>query len=340
MALNYNKRLQNVQNRKFDSFLNERLTSRNFSTSALSGKVKYLLEAMMPIGPKSNARTIQASQNVKNHLESSLDLHFERDYERQGSVETDTNIRVSDVDLLAIIRRYHFLHPGMPNDFPYTESDPNQDIAEFRRQAIKILKSQYDNVTEKEKCVTILNKHLGRYVDVVFAFWHNTPNYERTNDIYHRGIKIGSRHARVDYPFAHIYNVNKKGGDTADGSRRAIRLLKTLVEDCETAKIENLSSFHLTTIVHQIENYQLLYTPGATADLEIAKAVSRMFHNVINNEAFRNSLQSPNGCERPLSGQNLVRELNIIKNDLDELIADVEAEIMTNFMTKSGILAY
>ncbi len=340
MALDYKQRLINVQNRKFDGYLNEGFTSKNFSSSALSGKVKYLLEAMMPIGQKSNDRTIQASQNVQTHLETGLDLHFERDYKRQGSVETDTNIRVSDVDLLAIIRRYHFLQPGMPNDSPYTESDPDQDIAELRKQSVKILKEQYDIVAEKEKCVTIINKNLKRNVDVVFAFWHNNPEYEINQEIYYRGIKIGSRGAKVDYPFAHIHCVNQKGKLTADGSKRAIRLLKTLVEDCETAKVDELSSFHLTTIVHQIENSQLMYAPGATTDLEIAKSVSKMLYDVINIEEFRKSLQSPNGCEKPLAGQGLVRELKIIKADLDELIADVQAEISSNYMTKARILTY
>src|SRR5688572_7355197 len=107
MAIDYKKRLQNTQLRKFDSSLNESLTSRNFSSVEVPDNVKYVLEAMRPIGKRYNGQTIEAADNVMGHLEHAergLKLHFERAYRRQGSVETDTNIKAhSDVDLLTVI---------------------------------------------------------------------------------------------------------------------------------------------------------------------------------------------------------------------------------------------
>lgn len=340
VALNYNTRLENVRKRKHDGVLNEAFVSKNFSTSSLPKNIKYLLEAVRPIGEISNTRTRKAAQYAQGHLESGLDLHFGRDYELQGSLETDTNIEVSDVDLLTIVGRYYFIQPGTPNDNPYTESDPDEDIKNLRKQAIGILESTYDIVMVKDKCVRIFNKNLGRFVDVVFAFWHHTPEYKRTGRRFYRGVKIGSRNASADYPFAHIENVNAKGAATNDGSKRAIRLLKTLKEDCETISIENVSSFHLTTIVHNMNDADLMFSMAYSADYIIAKNVSTMLSKVISDSNFRNSLQSPNGTEKPFVGKNVVEELNAIKTDLDELIRDVEKEIQNSFQTKSKILLY
>ena len=85
-----------------------------------------------------------------------------------------------------------------------------------------------------------------------------TQQYEETkgerNDEYYRGIylyKFPNGPRELDYPFAHIHQVNSKGETTTDGSRRGIRLLKTLRADSDT-ELKSLKSFHLTTIVHAI----------------------------------------------------------------------------------------
>lgn len=339
MALNYDRRLQNLQNRRFDSRLNESALSKSFSTSDLPKNMKYLIESMMPIEKTFAQRTIEAATNVQNHLENAYSLHFGRAYRRQGSVETNTNIRIySDVDLLNIINRYYFLAPSLPNPDPYRDSDPDEDIKEMRKQALKILKGIYDEVDDSnEKCISILNKNLKIWVDVVFAYWYNTEDYERFKSEYYRGVKIKSRSATPDFPFAHISRVQDKGDLTQDGSRRGIRLLKTLKEDSET-KIHLVKSFHLTTVVHSIDNTYLFYQPGN--DINIAQAISDKLYRIINDPEYRKSIKSPNGCEQPLTNDELVKELRLIKADLDDLIFDAKSEINTGYTVKNLVKLY
>jgi hypothetical protein len=336
-SLNYTRRLSNLQARKYDSELNESQISKSFSTREIPENIKYLIESTRKIDSKYNAKTIEAANRVQKHLESGLNLHFSRAYRTQGSVITSTNIKVhSDFDLLTIVDRYHYTAPNVPVISPYTASEPRDDIKELRTQSVRILKGIYDEVDDSgEKCVSIYNKSLGRKVDVVFGFWYNTDDYEKTMSEYYRGIKF-SPTGSADFPFAHLHNVNHKGDTTVDGSRKAIRLLKNLRADSENS-IELLKGFHFTSVVHSIEN-ALLKHPNSS-DLSIAKTTSDELRNLIDNSSYRKGVKSPNGTETPFFREEFVKELSLIKEDLDELIYDCSREIGSSAIQKA-LLTY
>lgn len=327
--INYSKRLENIQNRKFDKELNESVVSRTFSSRELPENIKYLAEAMRKIEQKYNSKTYDAANKVQKHLQDNLDLHFNRTYKTQGSVITDTNIKIhSDFDLLAIIDRYHFNEPGIANtDDDYTASIPDDDINLLRSQSTKIMKSIYDDVdTTGKKSISIFNKYLNRKVDIVFCFWYYSKKFSETKDDYYKGIYLydfPNKTKILDYPFAHIHNVNHKGDNTNDGARKGIRLLKNLKADADS-KID-LSSFHLTTIVHSIENSQLHYNFGN--EIIIAKAISDKMNVLINDPNQRKLIKCPTGRENPLADDKVVPELRKIKEDLDILILDTAKEL-------------
>lgn len=343
-TLDYIKRLANLENRKFDRELNESLISKSFSAKDIPTNVKYLLEAMRPIDQKYNSRTIDAANRVQKHLQDGLNLHFNRAYRTQGSVKTSTNIKVhSDFDLLTIIDKYFY--PEISTGNSYTESNPNEDIKELRKQTTKILKDIYDEVDDThDKCISVLNKSLNRKIDVVFGFWYNSQKYEQTkterNDEYYRGIylyKFPNGPKELDYPFAHIHKVNSKGDSTVDGSRRGIRLLKSLRADSDT-ELKSLKSFHLTTVVHSIENNNLGYTAGN--ELVIAKSISDELNKLLQDPTYRKGVKSPNGTETPLSKDEIVSDIKKLKEDLDTLIEDSAKEILKSPVIKKAILTY
>jgi hypothetical protein len=339
-TLNYAKRLQNIQDRKFDNELNESVISKSFSSNEIPANIKYLAESMRRIDEKYNTKTYDAATRVKKHLQDGYNLHFNRVFETQGSVITNTNIKVhSDFDLLTVIDRYNFNGPGVPITSAYTESSPDSDILELRQQSIKILKDIYDEVdTTGAKSISIFNKSLNRKVDVVFCFWYHSKKYKETNNNHYKGIYLydfPQKKKILDYPFAHINNVNGKGNNTKDGSRKGVRLLKNLKADSDT-KI-NLSSFHLTSIVHNIEDTSLNYTFGN--EILIAKAISDEMNKIIENPYYRTSLKSPNGTENPFTDDSLVADLKLLKIDLDTLIIDSAKEINSPLIRKA-LLTY
>jgi hypothetical protein len=336
MAIDYEKRLKNLSARRFDNELNESILTKSFSSNSIPKNIKYLMESMVRIDKKYNDKTIEAAKRVQEHLENSYDLHFSRAYRTQGSVTTSTNIKVhSDFDLLTIIDSYHYVGTGVPNNNPYTDSEPNTDIKSLRRQSEKIMKDIYDEVdVSGKKSISIFNKSLNRKVDIVFCFWYNSKKFTETSNEYYRGIYLFDLTKNVkilDYPFAHISQVNTKGDNTNDGSRKGIRLLKTLKADANI----DISSFHITTIVHSIDNTELYYSKGK--EINLAKAISKQLEKLINNGEYRRSIESPNGSEKPLT-DDTVDGMKKIKADLDELITDVQKELYFRFFEEGQLI--
>src|SRR6266542_3670015 len=162
MALNYYQRLQNLQQRKYDPEIRKSLISESFGRGTVPENIEYLLESTKPIPEDYNAKTIEAANRVQKHLERDFNLHFGRAYRMQGSVRTKTNIKThSDIDLLTIVDRYHYVGAGVPNNEPYTASNPDEDIIELRKQATRILKLKYAIVDDSgSKCISIRNQNL------------------------------------------------------------------------------------------------------------------------------------------------------------------------------------
>ncbi|RZK45140.1 MAG: hypothetical protein EOO61_01085 [Hymenobacter sp.] len=339
-TLNYSTRLNNIQARKYDAETNRTLVSESFRSLNIPEDIKYLMESMRPIDKSYNDKTLLAADNVKKHLENGLSLHFSRAYRTQGSVKSGTNIKThSDIDLLAIIDKY-FYPESYPQN-PYTESDPDVDIRELRKQTTQVLSNIYQDVDASgESCVSIFNKSLKRKVDVAFCFWYNSAKYDQTQDEHYRGVRLykyPSGTKKQDFPFAHLNFVNSKGDYTNDGSRKGIRLLKNLRADCDD-KLDNLSSFQLTTIVDSIESNGLMYQVGA--EITIAQAISKQLGSLIDSPSYRRSVKSPNGLETPLEHDEIVPDLLRIKLDLDTLIGDASKDIANSYIVKRSLATY
>lgn len=338
-TLNYTARLQNLQNRRYDLELNESATTRAFSDKSIPENVRYLVESMLPIDQKYNEKTKTAANNVQKHLQNGFNLHFNRVYKTQGSILTGTNIKVhSDFDLLTIIDRYHYPE-GQPTN-PYRDSNPKEDIQELWDQAVAILKGIYDEVDDSgEKSIAVFNKSLKRKVDIVPCYWYHSNKYDETQDEYYKGIYLYDFKLKIktkkDYPFATIHQVNAKGDNTTDGSRRGIRLLKTLKADNESI---GLSSFHLTSLVHGIQNTDIMYNKGS--EMSIARAMSSTIKRLIDDPIYRKSIKCPISIETPFEKDEVVAELKKLKEDLDTLIEDASKEIIHSSAVQKTLLTY
>jgi hypothetical protein len=296
---------------------------------------------MRPIGQKYNDKTIDAAKRVQKHLQDNYELHFNRAFKTQGSVVTGTNIRVhSDFDLLTIIDKYYFNPPGTTTDNAYTASNPDEDIVALRNQSIRILKGIYDDVNDKgEKSISIFNKSLNRKVDIVFCFWYHSDEFNKSKDEFYKGVylyRFPSKEKVRDFPFATIANVNTKGTETIDGSRKAIRLLKNLKADADNDIF--LSSFQLTSLVHSMHNSILWYKEGG--EMSIAQAVSLHIDKICNDSAFRKAIKSPNGIELPFIKDDTVQELEKLNRDLTVLISDTSTELLKSTAIQKALLTY
>ncbi|MEZ4934404.1 MAG: hypothetical protein R2788_20040 [Saprospiraceae bacterium] len=72
-TIDYSRRIQNLQDRRFDRELRKSVLTESFQRSTLPKSVKYLIESMIPIDKNYNEKTIDAANRVQKHLESKLD---------------------------------------------------------------------------------------------------------------------------------------------------------------------------------------------------------------------------------------------------------------------------
>lgn len=330
MTRDYKKRIEKLRQRRFDENLNKAILSDSFGKTIYQNSVKYALESMQAIDRSYVAKTFIASERVQDHLAKGLEKEqIGVDFRYQGSAMTNTSIKVhSDIDLLVIIKKYFTFEAPQANPYPYS-GDPLADLKELRSSCFKILNGIYNEVDDsKSKSIQVLPTKPKRKVDVVVSNWFDSIDYKVhfKGEIY-RGVDIYDKkqHSKkTGFPFLHIQNVNSKTAIVNDGLGKLIRLLKTLKADTET-KI-NLTSFEITCLLYDIQNY--LLNKSDKQQLLLLQVASNQLDSLINDETYRNGLISPNRKEYVFRGDSSkVEELKKMKLEVDELIQDVVEEL-------------
>jgi len=325
--IDYNKRLDNLRQRRFDDELKKAILSEAFNKSTYGVTRNYVLESMMPIDAKYTENTYNASSMLQNQIRLRLKLYgYNIDFAHQGSVPTDTHIKVySDLDLLAFDTVSYSLVPPLKPSVPY-KGDPIEDLKQMRNLVFNILKIDFPSCNinnENSKALKISGGILQRKIDIIYSHWLHDQNYYTYNHEHLKGICFLDRdnHQRIqDYPFLHIKSVNDRDIIVNGNEKRLIRLLKNLKVDSD--KKINLSSFDITSIVHTMTDVQL-NTP-VTRIYVLLTECNNHLEQILNNNSFRDTLYSPNGKEK-LKFDLL--EVKKLKDELDETIADIEREI-------------
>lgn len=335
MIKNYTKRLESLKKRRTDDGLIQKAyLSESFSKPEFGESVKYTLESMKPIEASYTQNTILASKKVQTNLTNGFaQKKLSVTYRHQGSVETDTSIKLhSDIDLLVITEKYFSLEPPLVPVSPYS-GDPLADLKELRAESFSILDSVYKQVdNSKAKAIQVFPTDPKRKVDVVVANWYDSIDYTNThkNEKF-RGIHIYDKneHSRqVDFPFLHISKVNEKDTLVGGGLKKLIRLLKTLKVDADYEI--KLSSFEITSMLYDM-SLMSLTKPNAQSLLLLPEA-SKQLDKILTDKPYRESLLSPNGKELVfgINTEKLV-EIKKLKLELDELIQDINEELGKSF---------
>lgn len=85
---------------------------RSFSVPDDEKDYDYLVDAMQPIDENFTKKTFEEGYRVWNQLEKNLPAVYQVEFDFQGSVTSDTHIRIhSDIDLLAL-RLFRLLGSG------------------------------------------------------------------------------------------------------------------------------------------------------------------------------------------------------------------------------------
>ena len=313
----------------------------SFSVAGSEKDLKYMVQAMQPIDEEFTVNTFAEGERVLNQLQKNLSSEFEAEFDFQGSVTSDTHIRIhSDIDLLALHGGFFTLDSGVSASNPYPYKQALDDLTSMRTEAVRILKGVFPEVSIDDspgKAIALEGGSLRRKIDVVIANWWNTELWKTHKVKMARGVRILDSKVPTtikNKPFWHNYAIDKKDGETG-GLRKVIRLLKTLKYDAEPEL--GMSSYDIAAVAWNMTNGALLVQENAY--LPLAKNALSELRRFIDNEAVRNNLDVPNGT-RKVFGSNgaSLESLKALHRELDELITRIEVERLTTFSKTASIL--
>jgi len=325
--LNYDLLDEQLQNRQ--PFEKRAVYARHFSKSADVSTEDRLVEMMQPIDPEYTEKSFAEGESVKSGLSAYLSARFSASYEFQGSVTSNTHIKLhSDIDLLVLhglfVIRDGYVPPG--NTFGGSVLG---ELVSLREESSTALRRRFTTATVDSspgKAIALSGYPLERKVDVVMASWWDTLDYQRSQDKPDRGIHIlNSRVPETmrNKPFLHNQRLDRKDGRTG-GLRKAIRLLKSLKYSSQPQL--KISSYDIASIVYNMTDTALSVPEDAYTTL--AKNVYGELKRFADNSTVRDSMMVPNETRKVFAPDGTSLEaLKELQSSLGDLLAALSSQI-------------
>lgn len=299
---------------------------KSFPIASSERDFSYLVEAMQPIDAQFTENTFKEGFRVRDQLANNLPAKYCAEFDFQGSVTSDTHIRIhSDIDLLALNGCFVSLDPGAQNGSPY-RGNTIAELQSMRLDTARLLKNKFPAATVDDspgKSISLEGGSLNRKIDVVVGNWWDTDLWKQFNVKMARGVKIlDTKVPEVigNKPFWHNYEIDTKDKQTG-GLRKVIRLLKTLKYDAEPGL--TISSYDIAAIAWNMSETALAVQPNAY--LVLAKNARSELKRFIDNEALRNGLKVPNGTRAIFGvGGSTFECLRTLHAELADLIQRIE----------------
>jgi hypothetical protein len=322
---------------KFEKLRNRRLPleklanhfTEEYRRATKNTDYEYLVEAMQPIANDYTEETFVQGDRVKNQLETNLGYQHYAEYAYQGSVTSDTHIKVhSDIDLITIRGGFSSLEAGVPNPSPY-QGNVIEDLRALRRDCDGILRRKFPEVdvdATRGKAIALSGGSLKREIDVVIANWYTTRAYAQWGASIHRGINVLDNNAGAsiqNLPFLHNFQINQKDKRTNTGLRKATRLLKTLKYDAEP--VLAISSYDVAALAHAVPDADL--TVGDGQYLQLTLNVNGFLTKCVVDSRLCDSLEVPNGTRKIFGGKGTtVAALKALQSELGDLLSRITRE--------------
>ncbi|WP_370153282.1 hypothetical protein [Ferrovibrio sp.] len=295
--------------------------------------VRYAFLAMAELDDSYTRKSYEEGDRVINQLKSKLgEAGLPVDFEYQGSVPLNIHIRFqSDIDVLVLSNRVLTYNSSGPRASHYTPTNlvAKEEVKDIRRASEAILTAAYPaaqiDITGR-KSITLSGGSLSRKVDIVPAHWHDDIEYQRTMDKVFRKVCIWNKSEDKiieNLPFLHMARINEKERDSSGGTKKIVRLLKTLRADAEP-RVE-ISSYDIASIVWHFDSDSMRVIPER--DLTLVAIARDNLEYLVNNKSTAEGLMTPDGTRRILNESGKYDQLRRLFAEVKELSENIADEI-------------
>ncbi len=296
---------------------------------------RYAVGAMEPVDENYTRITYEQGERIENQLNKAFEkCGIECEFDYQGSVPCDIHIKAhSDIDMLAITRRFINLERPQVPIYPYT-GNPVEDLREIRTGASDCLKAAFPAATidtSGRKSISIEGGSLSRKVDIVPANWFDTIAYKQTGQKRDRGVMILDHKLGVqmaNFPFLHIDCVENRDRETYGGLRKVVRLMKSLKYDSDNHI--KLTSYDIVGIAYAMPTSALI--APRELQLSLLSRLKQFLDHLAGDEHLRNSIRVPDGTRKVFGeGYASKEQLVAMQDEVDDLVEAVAKDLNRSF---------
>jgi hypothetical protein len=313
--------------------------TKRYQSKTKSKNFQYALVSMQEVDGEYTAISYREAERVAKQLDTGLmKVGKVVSVELQGSLPLNLHLRrVSDVDMLVWPWSF-FVYDSYgvaASTYALSTSDAATQITTLRSESYTVLRSAFPAAKVDDsgaKCIRMSEGSLLREIDVVPSVLYKTATYQRTQSDDDRGIQIYDRkkHALItNFPFKVRALINAKEGRTGGGCKKAIRLLKNMKEDADSAIA--LSSFDIMSLVYAMQDSELLHQ--SFYEGRIVASLQSWFYTLANDESRLRALDVVDGSRKIVQSAAEVAAVALMSEELNTLVLRIAQELQPDVPT-------
>lgn len=307
-------------------------TARSGSISELESRsngqwVAYALGIMREVNPIYTKHFVTEGERVKKQITKRISTDVQFEY--QGSVPLNTHIRgASDIDILVLLGGYLTFDirgcSASTTDYPsYAGLSGIAHLASLRWELELALKAAYpaaDLDITGDKAIALSGGSLSRKVDVVPSYWHDSATYQISKNKKDRETRIYQKNTGdtiLNRPFLHMDKINQKEERTCGGTKKIIRMLKSLKADSDNPSAILVSGYDIAGLVYHFE--EALMSVPVRDELTLVAVAQQQLTRIIESKLWSLSLTTPDGVRRIIDSEEKFKSIQLLWDEVNEL---------------------
>ena len=243
--------LDQLLDRRFDTFQEEHLLSEGYKNCDYGPYLKYTLESMQPLDTAQTKRLYTVSGKVLQRIRGFInERSVNVDLRYQGAVHTNTHVQLNnELEILAILR-------------PGNKVEAYKNVEKLGALLMSLFSGEpesFETVDFSNKVnIELTTRRPDIKLKVLPTIWVDTTAYRGSRREIDRGIAeydFLNRTRKSYLPFRNMARVNMKDARVSGNLKRLLRLIKNIQLDSEE-KID-LSDYELTCCLYHIQEKKL-----------------------------------------------------------------------------------